>query len=160
MEMNGGHMHGMGMGAAPPPSNGTMPMHHHHMMMHMTFFWGKNAEILFDGWPGVNNLGMYVLALIVIFLFALIIEWLSNCHVLKEKLSSSAVAEGLMQTAMYALRIGLAYLVMLAVMSFNAGVFLVAVAGHTVGFFFFGSRAFKKPAVAAGKTSDLPPMNC
>lgn len=159
---DGGHMHGMG-SAAAAPSNGTMPMgmaHHHHMMMHMTFFWGKNAEILFDGWPGEGNLGMYVLALIVIFFVAFIIEYLSNCHIFNEKLSSSAAA-GLAQTAMYAVRIGLAYLVMLAVMSFNAGVFLVAVFGHAAGFFLFGSRAFKKgAAVDAGKTSDLPPMNC
>lgn len=157
-------MHGMA--AAPPAggpsSNGTMMMHHRHMMMHMTFFWGKNAEILFDGWPGYDNLGMYVLALVVIFFLAVIIEWFSNCNILKENPSShrSAAAAGLLQTLMYAVRIGLAYLVMLAVMSFNAGVFLVAIAGHAIGFFFFGSRAFNRQTAVSGKTSDLPPMNC
>ncbi|KAK4441093.1 Copper transporter 6 [Sesamum alatum] len=164
---DGGHTHTMGATAtAPmPPSNGTMMMmmHHRHMMMHMTFFWGKNAEILFDGWPGYDHLGMYVLALALVFLLALIVEWLSNCNILRGSSSSahwSAVAVGLLQTLLYAVRIGLAYLVMLAIMSFNAGVFLVAIAGHSIGFFFFGSRAFNTPAIAPGKTSDLPPMNC
>ncbi|GFP79610.1 copper transporter 6 [Phtheirospermum japonicum] len=137
-----------------------MMMRRRHMMMHMTFFWGKDAEILFDGWPGYDHLGMYILALAVVFLLAVVTEWLSHCSILRRHSAAAAAA----QTVMYAVRIGLAYLVMLAVMSFNAGVFLAAVAGHGVGFFLFGSRAFKNPPAAVGvggKTaSDLPPMNC
>ncbi|URD77078.1 Copper transporter [Musa troglodytarum] len=66
----------------------------------MTFFWGKNSEILFAGWPGTRG-GMYALAL----------------------------------------RVGLAYLGMIAIMSFNGGVLIVAVAGHALGFLLFGSAA-------------------
>lgn len=65
----------------------------------------------------------------------------------------------MVQTMMYSVRIGLAYLVMLAVMSFNAGVFIVAVAGHAVGFFLFGSRAVVA-AVEGKGGSDLPPRGC
>ncbi|ESR49908.1 hypothetical protein CICLE_v10033440mg, partial [Citrus x clementina] len=54
------------------------------------------------------------------------------------------VAAGLIQTLLLAIKVGLAFLVMLAIMSFNGGVFLVAVAGHTFGFFIFGSRVFNK----------------
>ncbi|XP_073147444.1 copper transporter 6-like [Henckelia pumila] len=152
--MNGG-------GNIPPPSNNTMTtMGHRHMMMHMTFFWGGDAEILFHGWPGHDRPGMYFLALAVVFFFAIFVEWLSHCSIIRES-SRRGAAAGLLQSLMYALRIGLAYLVMLAVMSFNGGVFLVAIGGHSVGFFFFGSMAFKKAAPANyGTTSDLPPMIC
>ncbi|KAL3530812.1 hypothetical protein ACH5RR_010134 [Cinchona calisaya] len=138
---------------------GGMPemMHHHRMMMHMTFFWGKNAEILFPGWPGYDNLGMYMLALVVVFMLAFFVEFLSSCKLIKE--SSNRVAAGSLQTLLHGIRIGLAYMVMLAVMSFNVGVFLVAIAGHAAGFFFFGSRAFN-PSPESWKTSDLPPMSC
>ncbi|KAG6417569.1 hypothetical protein SASPL_119752 [Salvia splendens] len=148
---HGGHMDGMAM--APPM------MHRRHMMMHMTFFWGKDTEILFDGWPGAGHLAMYLLALAVVFFLALAVEWFSHSNLLKER----RPAAGLLQTLMYAVRIGLAYLVMLAIMSFNGGVFVAAVAGHAVGFFFFGSRAFSKGATedsGNGKGSDLPPMSC
>ncbi|XP_027109638.2 copper transporter 6-like [Coffea arabica] len=154
------HMHGVGaMNNGTGGGGGGMSMMpHRHMMMHMTFFWGKNAEILFSGWPGYDNLGMYVLALVIVFVLTVVVEWLSACKFIKES-SNNNVAAGLVQTLMYGIRIGLAYMVMLAVMSFNAGVFLVAVAGHALGFFFFGSRAFN-PSSGTGKTSDLPPLSC
>ncbi|KAA8543810.1 hypothetical protein F0562_022013 [Nyssa sinensis] len=129
---HGGHQHGM----EPPPMDGEGMQNMNHMMMHMTFFWGKNAEILFSGWPGTRS-GMYALALIVVFMLAVIVEWLSHCKLIKD--GSNHVAAGLIQTLMHAIRIGLAYMVMLAVMSFNVGVFIAAVAGHTLGFFLFGS---------------------
>ncbi|XP_073271643.1 copper transporter 6-like [Primulina huaijiensis] len=156
---DGDHMHGM----APPTSGGSSndsmsTMNPSHMLMHMTFFWGKNAEILFDGWPGYDRLGMYILALVVVFLFALFVEWLSHCSILRETSGRGGAAAGLVQTAVHALRIGLAYLVMLAVMSFNAGVFLVAVAGHTLGFFLFGSTAFRKLPEDGEKTAGRPPI--
>ncbi|XVF19962.1 hypothetical protein REPUB_Repub11eG0156600 [Reevesia pubescens] len=245
--MNYDHDHGMEM---PPSSssNGTLGMHDHMMMMmmHMTFFWGKNAEILFSGWPEMRA-GMYAFALIFIFLLAFLVEWivhsqlitfshslwngswhgnatiifkqwhirdarphdddddaydfllgqerqdpflrlaryacrqvcirldihLSSCFPCGMDLSfsvdqakikprSSHVSASLVQTLLHAMRIGIAYLVMLDVMSFNGGVFLMAVAGHTLGFLLFGSRVFKKNTeiLSFEKTSDLPPMNC
>ncbi|CAK7331390.1 unnamed protein product [Dovyalis caffra] len=147
-------------GVPPPPSaimNGTNGMHHK-MMMHMTFFWGKDALILFSGWPGTSS-GMYVIALVFIFVLAVLVEWLSHCRFIKP--GSNDVAAGLIQTLIHAIRVGLAYMVMLAVMSFNGGVFIVAVAGHLVGFLIFGSRVFKDTELPPyRKTSDLPPMSC
>ncbi|KAK0604365.1 hypothetical protein LWI29_014939 [Acer saccharum] len=91
---------------------------------------------------------------------AILVEWLSGTHLIRE--GTNNVAAGMIQTVMHAIRVGLAYMVMLAVMSFNAGVFLAALAGHTLGFFLFGSRVFKKKAGSPSyqKTSDLPPMSC
>ncbi|XVE79497.1 hypothetical protein DITRI_Ditri14bG0063900 [Diplodiscus trichospermus] len=131
-----------------------------HGMMHMTFFWSKNAEILFSGWPGTRT-GMYVLALIVVFVLGFVVELISHSQFIKPG-STRHVAAGLVQTLLHGLRVGLAYLVMLAIMSFNGGVFLAAVAGHTLGFLLFGSRVFKKSSGTpdAGKTSDLPPVSC
>ncbi|EPS60230.1 copper transporter, partial [Genlisea aurea] len=121
-------------GMCPPPSpNNTSGMggDSHDMEMHMTFFWGKNTLILFDGWPGYDRIGMYILSIIVIFSFALIMELLSFLLSLRRTHSGIRV----LQTAAYGLRVGLAYLVMLAIMSFNGGIFLAAVAGHVAGFF-------------------------
>ncbi|CAN4075779.1 unnamed protein product [Withania somnifera] len=129
--------------AAPPPSS------NNEHIMHMTFFWGKNAEILFSGWPGYNNM-------------AFIIEWLSHSNYVKE--SVNHVAAGFIETLLYGIRMGLAYLVMLAVMSFNGGIFVAAILGHVLGFWLFGSRTFQKSKLLAyAKASDLPssmPCNC
>ncbi|WOG89130.1 hypothetical protein DCAR_0208366 [Daucus carota subsp. sativus] len=146
-----GHMHGM----APPGQNGTGNTHN--SVMHMTFFWGKNVDILFNDWPGQNSGGMYVLALFVVFVLVMIVEWLSHSNLIKQ--GSNHVVAGLVQTLMHAMRVALAYIVMLAVMSFNGGVLIVAVAGHSLGFLIFGSRVFRKASDGDDKVSDLPPLS-
>ncbi|KAK9123816.1 hypothetical protein Sjap_013418 [Stephania japonica] len=112
------------------PGNGGM------MMMHMSFFWGKACEVLFSGWPG-SKTSMYVVALVFVFVLALLVEFLS--HTRLSKGGSTYVASGLLHTFVHTIRVGLAYLVMLALMSFNGGVFIAAIAGHAVGFLIFGS---------------------
>ncbi|KAK6244983.1 hypothetical protein QUC31_011392 [Theobroma cacao] len=119
----------------------------------MSFYWGHKSEILFSGWPGSNS-GMYALALMFVFALAVTVEWLSYCSIIKP--GANKVAAGFFQTAMHTVRAGLSYMVMLAVMSFNGGVFLSAVFGHAVGFLVFGSRAFRKSG-GSEKKPDLPP---
>lgn len=116
-----------------PMSNSTMPME-----MQMSFYWGKQATVLFSGWPN-NSVGMYILALFFVFFLAITTEILSNQPLVKR--GTSPLKGGLILASVHFFRTGLAYLVMLAVMSFNVGIFIAAVAGHTLGFFIAKSRA-------------------
>ncbi|XP_031127991.1 copper transporter 1-like [Ipomoea triloba] len=111
--------------------------------MHQSFFWGKNVTILFKGWPD-NNLGMYVLALVFVFFLAFSIEILSVTAAVNR--ATTPAVGALTQTGVYALRIALAYLVMLSIMSFNLGVFIVVVAGHAFGYFAVKFRALRQSA--------------
>ncbi|XVE61976.1 hypothetical protein DITRI_Ditri06bG0081800 [Diplodiscus trichospermus] len=135
----------------------TTGLHHAHRksLTHMSFHWGYKAKILFSGWPGCSSgMGMYALALILVFILAVAVEWLSYCSIIKP--GANKVAAGFFQTGMYTVRGGVSYMVMLAVMSFNGGVFLTAVFGHAVGFLVFGSKAFRKSG-GSEKVLDLPP---
>ncbi|KAK1271690.1 Copper transporter 1 [Acorus gramineus] len=110
---------------------------HGRAMYHMTFYWGSYGYILFDGWPG-ERVGMYVLVLIVVFVASALVESLASTRLVWTE--SNRVGARLARTVVYAVRVGLAYLVMLALMSFNEGVVIVAVAGHAVGFLALRSR--------------------
>lgn len=112
----------------------TMPMT---MMMQMSFYWGKETTILFSGWPD-GHFGMYILALFFVFLLAAAVEVLPVFPVVTSR--ASPMARVLTQAAVYTVKVGLAYLVMLSVMSFNGGVFIVAVFGHGVGYFLVKSQ--------------------
>ena len=125
---------------------------HHNALSHVTFFWGHKTEVLFKGWPGSSS-GMYALALFFVFTLAVIVEWFNYCSIIKP--GTNKVAAGFFRIGMHAVRTGLSYMVMLAVMSYNGGVFLAAVGGHALGFALFGSKVFKK----SEKKPDLPPIN-
>lgn len=144
-----------GMAMAPPPAAAAAAAHGGNKRthyMHMTFYWGKDSEILFDGWPGARG-GMYALALVAVFALAVLVEYLGSrggLGLAKSRGRRAAAA------AVHAARVGLAYVLMLALMSFNVGVLLVAVAGHAAGFLLFragvcGGRA----QVEEGDKEDL-----
>ncbi|KAL0915155.1 hypothetical protein M5K25_015554 [Dendrobium thyrsiflorum] len=150
-------MKGMDSPPASPkmPANGHMD---HHGMMHMTFFWGDRVQILFSGWPGDRGLGVYLLALFLVAVAAAAEECLSTLsrrHA--QPLAASAgvrASIGLVLTALHTLRMGLLYLVMLAVMSFNVGVLIAAVVGHAVGYLVAGSGTFKWARRGGGQIAD------
>ncbi|XP_026428954.1 copper transporter 1-like [Papaver somniferum] len=107
------------------------------MSMQMTFYWGMASEILFKGWSG-HQTGMYVLALVIIFALAMLVEFLAYTDFVKFGLTPIALR--ILLAMKHGIRVGLLYLVMLAVMTFNVGVLIAAVSGHALGFFFSGSR--------------------
>ena len=126
--MSGGNMSGMGGDLRNTTG----------VMMHSNLYWGKDAIILFSGWPN-QNLGMYMLAFFFVFLLAVAAEVLSVSPTVKA--GTNPIKAGAIQASIYAFRIGFAYLVMLSVMSFNIGIFIAAVAGHTLGFFLVKARS-------------------
>ncbi|XP_019251300.1 PREDICTED: copper transporter 1-like [Nicotiana attenuata] len=127
------------------------------MVMQMNFYWGKNATILFKGWPD-NNLGMYILSLFFVFFMAFAVEILSMG--LKIKKSMNPIVGGLIKSSIYyTVRMVLVYFVMLAVMSFNVGIFVVAILGHGLGYFFVKFRelaAADSPAQTTGSNATDP----
>lgn len=112
-------------------------------MQPMSFYWGSHAIVLFSRWPD-QRLGMYILSLFLVFSMAVAAEILSVPAAAHKAAYSIPFMEALSRACVYALRIVLSYLVMLSLMSFNVGIFIVAVAGHAVGFFVVKATAFKR----------------
>ncbi|XP_050212964.1 copper transporter 6-like [Mercurialis annua] len=131
------HDHDMPMN---PPMDMNMSSSSMDMVMHMSFYWGKNAIILFPDWPN-HSLGMYILAFFFVLFLALGIELFAGFLAANSKLSSSnPTVVAFVQATVYAVKMGFAYLVMVAVMSFNLGIFIAAVVGHAIGFFIVKAR--------------------
>ncbi|CAO1943318.1 unnamed protein product [Urochloa humidicola] len=146
MDTGGGHYQ---MGAAMAPAHGGgMGTTRRKRYIHMTFYWGKDSEILFTLWPGADG-GMYAVALVAVFALAILLEFLGSRRLdallpaaAEARSSRRRAAAGAARAAVHALRVGGAYLLMLALMSFNGGVLLAAVAGHAAGFLAFRAALF------------------
>ncbi|KAL3675676.1 hypothetical protein R1sor_025624 [Riccia sorocarpa] len=151
--------HGMDMPMAPSSSSHNDGSHDMMMqMMQMTFYWGKRVHILFDGWSS-HNLGQYLFSLLAIFCIAFFYEWLSTFRasakssVMASKeannLTSPFLLHRLYLTVLFAIHAVTGYALMLMVMTFNGGIFIVIIAGLTVAYFVFEGYN-KSPKVVAG----------
>ncbi|KAF7058911.1 hypothetical protein CFC21_065883 [Triticum aestivum] len=134
--------------------------------MHMTFYWGTSATILFDGWRTSAWTG-YLLSLLALFLAAAFYQYLEAFRI-RVKLLAGAKAYPLpppagsdarapllapgsaaflggrwparvATAALFGVNAGIGYLLMLAVMSFNGGVFIAVVLGLAAGYLAFRS---------------------
>jgi copper transporter 1 len=102
-------------------------------MMRRSFYWGSDVEFYFANWPS-GHLVMYILALALLLVISVINEYLSNLR------GKKAWAGGLVQTLCHTVRVATAYLLMLAVMSYNLGVVAVVIVGSAIGFYLFGRQ--------------------
>ncbi|KAI4380300.1 hypothetical protein MLD38_006506 [Melastoma candidum] len=137
-------------------------------MMHMTFYWSKEVTLLFSTWTTTTTLS-YSLSLLACFLSSLLFHLLDSLRIRLSLSSSSSPSPSdvdpvtrplllgfsrkdwagaggnpskwkpLVESALFGINAGLGYMLMLAVMSFNGGVFLSVVAGLSIGYLFFRS---------------------
>nr|GEX02864.1 copper transporter 5.1-like [Tanacetum cinerariifolium] len=126
-------------------------------MMHMTFYWGHKVTLLIDSWK-TDSWFSYIITLIICFLFPVLYQFLEVHRLQLKLLSSSANGvvgaienEPLLYTKFFSSRkrkrfvgsvlFGMSsvinYFMMLAVMSFNGGVFVAIVVGLAVGYWLF-----------------------
>ncbi|KAJ1283521.1 hypothetical protein BS78_03G134500 [Paspalum vaginatum] len=147
----------------PPPPGGGMPPGAMDDMpaMHTAFFWGHRVQVLFPNWPGDRDgVGMYVLCLLVSVVLAALVEVLSAAsRGLTRRRRNSGASDALLMTAVHVVKMGMSYLLMLAVMSFNGGVFLAVLAGHAAGFLLGRRGALLAPSAPSSTRDDVPMAN-
>ncbi|KAJ4952860.1 hypothetical protein NE237_029692 [Protea cynaroides] len=127
-------------------------------MMHMTFYWGKKVTLLFDSWKTDSWTG-YALTLLACFLFSVFYQYMEDRRIrfkviatgkkpstpsidtplLLPKLAGSRWSNPGKYAAaiLFCVNSSIGYLLMLAVMSFNGGVFLAIVLGLSFGYLLF-----------------------
>ncbi|CAA2961610.1 copper transporter 5.1-like [Olea europaea var. sylvestris] len=131
-------------------------------MMHMTLYWGKKVTILFDSWK-TDSWTSYFLSLLACFLVSVFYQYMEDrrlrfklLSVKTQKLSNgSAALNSPLLLSNFASRGGkwaasrfagailfgvnsaIGYLLMLAIMSFNGGVFIAVVVGLAIGYLVF-----------------------
>ena len=111
----------------------------------MTIYWGKDVTLLFDWWR-TDSWPRYALSLLACFLFSLFYQYLEDRRLrfnsAADRLSHPLLSKightwRLASAALFGFNAAIGYLLMLAVMSFNGGVFLAVVLGISVGYLLF-----------------------
>ncbi|KAL3729057.1 hypothetical protein ACJRO7_033628 [Eucalyptus globulus] len=112
-------------------------------MMHMTLYWSRYVTLLFDSWR-TDSWPSYFVSLAACFLvFAFYQSLASSSAAAVSPLLLKAGASRLARSArlgvalLFGLNSAIGYLLMLAIMSFNKGVFLAIISGLTVGYYVF-----------------------
>lgn len=122
----------------------------------MTFYWGTKVTILFDSWK-TDSLISYAISLLACFLIAVFYQYMEDRRIkfkliasspprsgltvplIREKFGVSGTAAKLAGAVMFGVNSAVGYMLMLAIMSFNAGVFVAVVLGLAVGYLVFRS---------------------
>ncbi|TYJ29684.1 hypothetical protein E1A91_A06G083800v1 [Gossypium mustelinum] len=125
-------------------------------MMHMTLYWGKDVTLLIDFWKTDSWLS-YLLTLLACFLFSSFYQYMEDRRLLFRSLASSNPSppssagasvpllpkyrrSAKFATALlFGINSAIGYLLMLAIMTFNGGIFLAIVLGLAVGYLVFRS---------------------
>ncbi|XP_058079339.1 copper transporter 5 [Magnolia sinica] len=126
-------------------------------MMHMTFYWGRKVTLLVDSWK-TDSWPSYLLTLLALFLFSAFYQYMENRRLRFKILSSSSSKPApsssppsittpllyhtknparVASAILFGINSALGYLLMLAIMSFNGGVFIAVVVGLAVGYLIF-----------------------
>ncbi|GFQ04912.1 copper transporter 5 [Phtheirospermum japonicum] len=129
-------------------------------MMHMTFYWGKNVTILFDSWK-TDSWASYFLSLLACFLISAFYQYMEDRRIRFKHLSASKIKPAPPPSAaaapllfskvvgsgwgpsryagaiLFGINSAIGYLLMLAIMSFNGGVFVAVVVGLGFGYLVF-----------------------
>ncbi|XP_078444259.1 copper transporter 5 [Wolffia australiana] len=123
-------------------------------MMHMTFYWGRRVTVLFDWWR-TETWTDYSLTIAAVILAAAFYQYmedrrlrLKNLRFVKQAAPAAAPLLGFAgarrtaavrsaAAAMFGINSAIGYMLMLAVMSFNGGVFVAVVVGLAFGYFVF-----------------------
>ncbi|KAJ4958702.1 hypothetical protein NE237_025813 [Protea cynaroides] len=129
-------------------------------MMHMTFYWGKQVTVLFDSWK-TDSWTSYALTLLACFLFSVFYEYMEDRRLrfnviatgkkpsstlpsvdtplLISRLAGSVWTNPARYAAaiLFCINSAMGYLLMLAIMSFNGGVFFAIVLGLAFGYLIF-----------------------
>ncbi|KAJ0800529.1 putative Ctr copper transporter [Helianthus annuus] len=134
-------------------------------MMHMTFYWSRNVTLLFSSWQ-TDSWISYALTLLACFIFSIFYQYMEDRRLRFKLLSTSAASTTTNGTAvdatpllnkkiiagssrwsvgrvagavLFGINSAIGYFLMLAVMSFNGGVFVAIVVGLAVGYLLFRS---------------------
>lgn len=100
-------------------------------MAHSGFWFGRDVEILFTGWP--VNYGHFHLfiALILVFMLSTVAQIFSMTPMTAPKMVPKSLVQ---HAALHGLRTLITYLVLLCVITFNVGVILTVLLGHVAGY--------------------------
>ncbi|XP_017217771.2 copper transporter 5.1 [Daucus carota subsp. sativus] len=123
----------------------------------MTFYWGTNVTILFDAWT-TSSYTSYAISLLLCFLAAVLYQFIEAWRIKLKLLASSPPQSGLnvpliqsniagagkspskvAGAVVFGINSAIGYMLMLAIMSFNGGVFVAIVVGIAAGYFVFRS---------------------
>ncbi|KAJ7958424.1 Copper transporter [Quillaja saponaria] len=130
-------------------------------MMHMTFYWSKKVTLLIDDWR-TDSWTSFLLTLLACVIASVFYQYLEDRRLRLKFISSrkpspmSQIQTPLLQSKLtddgtklgvkfagailFGVNSAIGYLLMLAVMSFNGGVFVAIVVGLAIGYFVFRSE--------------------